>query len=142
MDDFFTTFPKLKQFLDRNAEEGMSTNRIIGAPPTNRIRFYHPPENDGEKQAIARQSRNYQLQEANASMLKIALIKLRRYILDNNFNAQLHIPVHDEIVSSCPSNVSEQWAKIQAQAMQEAADMFVEQGLLKTDTKITSKWTK
>ena len=120
----------------------MTTNRIVGAAPTHRVRFYHPPENDGELQAIGRESRNYQLQEANASMLKIALIKLRKYILNYNFPSKLHLPIHDEVLSSCHKDYAEEWSKIQAQAMQEAADMFVEPGLLKTETKILNRWTK
>jgi DNA polymerase I-like protein with 3'-5' exonuclease and polymerase domains len=142
MDNFFKAFPSLKAALEKSANEGMDNNRVTSLAPTNRIRFFHPPLNEGERQAIGRESKNYPIQETCASMLKIAIIKLRKYILQNNFPAKLHLPVHDEILSSCHKDVAEQWVKIQTQAMEEAADMFIEPGLLKADTKIILKWTK
>ena len=142
IDTYFDTFPKLKAFFDTSAEEGMDNNRVVGFPPTNRIRFYHPPLNNGEKDAIGRASKNFKIQEGAASMLKIALIKLRKFILANDFPARLNLPVHDEILSSCHKDVTDKWVKIQEQAMQEAADMYIEPGLLKTDTNILDKWTK
>lgn len=142
IDTYFETFPKLKIFFDISAKEGIDNNRVVGFPPTKRIRFYHPPLHDGEKQAIGRASKNFKIQEGAASMLKIALIKLRKYILQHNFPARLNLPVHDEILSSCHEDVTDQWVMIQELAMQEAADMYIEPGLLRTDTNILTKWTK
>ena len=142
LDFYYETFPALKKFFNESETSSIKNNFIIGPKPTNRIRFFHSPANEGERQAIGREGKNFPIQSCNAEMLKIALIKLRRYILENNFPAKLHLPVHDEILSSCHKSVAEQWANIQTQAMQEAADMFIEPGLLKTDTKILLKWTK
>lgn len=142
MEIFFKTFPKLKVYLDNSANIGIKNNMVTSLPPTNRIRFFHPPLNDGEKQSIGRKAKNYPIQETGASMLKIALIKLRKYILANNFPARLNFPVHDEILSSCHKSVKNKWVEIQELAMQEAADLFIEPGLLTVDTKILEKWTK
>jgi DNA polymerase I-like protein with 3'-5' exonuclease and polymerase domains len=142
MDKFFTTFPSLRTFFESSAEFGMKNRYIAGLAPTCRIRFSHPPSNEGELQAIGRESKNYPIQECNASMLKIALIKLRQYILQNNYPAQLCLPVHDEILSACREDKATEWAAIQDKAMREAADMFLEPGLLGTDTTILKRWTK
>jgi len=75
-------------------------------------------------------------------MVKIALIKLRKYIKAHNFPAILILPVHDEILSTCPIDRAEEWRKIQEQAMEEAADLYLEKGLLNADTKITERWEK
>jgi len=131
--------------LDKTKESerfGIDNNYIIGAEPTSRIRFFHNPANDGEKQAIGREAKNFKIQAGNADMLKIALIKLRNYILKNNFPAVLHLPIHDEILSSCPKDRAEEWSKIQTQAMRDAADLFLEPGLLTVGTKIMDRWTK
>lgn len=95
MTNFFTAFPNLKGFFETSESYGIANNRIVGLAPTHRIRFFHPPINEGEKSAIGRASMNFKIQETNGSMLKVALIKLRRYIIDNNFPAKLHLPVHD-----------------------------------------------
>lgn len=142
VEDYFEEFPNLKSYFDANADYGMTNNMIKGAAPTNRIRFFHPPLNDGEKQAIGRQSMNMPIQGDCASMLKIALIKLRKYIIQHNFPAKLNLPVHDEILSSCHKDVKDEWLALQEQAMQEAVDMFTENGLIGTDSKILDRWTK
>jgi DNA polymerase I-like protein with 3'-5' exonuclease and polymerase domains len=142
MDKFFSTFSHLEKFFNDNAAFGIKNNYIIGLPPTKRIRFFHTPVNEGERSAIGRQSKNYPIQEANASMLKVALVSMRNYIRDYNFPAKLHLPVHDEILSSCPRNKAEEWKAIQEKCMENAADMFLEKGLLGVDTKILDRWTK
>ena len=142
LDFYYKTFPALEKFFKDSEKSSMDNNYMTGAAPTKRIRFFHPPINEGERQVIGREGKNFPIQECNASMMKIAVIKLRKYILDNNFPAKLHLPVHDEILSSCHKDVAIKWKSIQIQAMQEAADMFIEPGLLKTDTKMLEKWTK
>ncbi len=142
MELYFKTFPKLQEFFENSANEGMNNNRIVSLPPTKRIRFFHPPIHDGERQAIGRASKNLKIQETNASMLKIALIKLRKYIIKHDFPAKLHLPVHDESLSSCHKDVKQHWKKMQELAMTEAADMFIEPGLLNVDTKFLDRWTK
>jgi len=142
LDKYYNTFPALKTFFDESEKYGIRNNYIIGANPTNRIRFFHNPANDGEKQAIGREAKNFKIQASNADMLKIALIKLRKYIMLHNFPAKLHLPVHDEILSSCLKSKSEKWKLIQEEAMTDAADLFLELGLLTVDSHITTKWQK
>jgi DNA polymerase-1 len=142
MDKFFSTFSHLEKFFNDNAESGIKNNYIVGLPPTKRIRFFHTPVNEGERSAIGRQSKNYPIQEANASMLKIALVLMRNYIRDYKFPARLHLPVHEETLSSCPRNKAEEWKEVQEKCMIDAADMFLEKGLLGVDTEILDRWTK
>jgi len=142
MEKFFETFSHLKKFFDTNAELGKKQNYIQGLPPTRRIRFFHAPLNEGERSAIGRQSMNYPIQEANASMLKIALILMRNEIREKSLPVILHLPVHDEVLSSCPKDYAEEWLKIQEKCMENAADMFLEPGLLGVDSDILKRWTK
>jgi DNA polymerase-1 len=142
LDKFFAAFPHLHKFFDDNAEFGMKNLYIRSLRPVGRIRFFHPPLNEGERSAIGRQSKNYPIQETNASMLKIALVIMRKKIVYEGFPAKLHLPVHDEVLSSCPKERIEEWKKIQEEAMQRAADAFLENGLLGVDTEILDRWTK
>jgi DNA polymerase-1 len=140
--DYYKAFPNLKKFFEESEEFGIEHNYIVGAPPTKRIRFFHPPAHKGEKGAIGRQAKNFPIQEGNGSMLKIALVRLRKYLKEHKFPAKLHLPVHDEILSSCHKSVTDEWKILQEKAMEEAADMFLEPGLLKVDTKILNRWKK
>ena len=139
---YFLAFPKLKTFLDGCSDFGIQNLYTRSLPPTNRIRFFEHPVNDQDKASIGRASRNFTIQETNASMLKIALINLREIIIKNNYPAKLHLPVHDEILASAHKDFAEQWKTIQDAEMRKAADLFLEPGLLGTDTTIIPKWTK
>jgi len=142
MAKFFATFPKLKVFLDSSETFSQTNNYIVCLPPTCRVRFFEHPSNEAEHAAIGREGKNTPIQECNASMLKIALVNLRKIIRKNNYPAMLHLPVHDEILSSCHKDFADTWAKIQDEEMRKAADMFLEPGLLGTDTQTMDKWTK
>ena len=82
------------------------------------------------------------IQEACATMLKISLVALRKIIIENNYPVKLHLPVHDEVLSSAHKDFSEKWKFIQDNEMRKAADIFLQPGLLGTDTVILDKWTK
>ena len=75
-------------------------------------------------------------------MLKIALILMRNHIKDRKLPVILHLPVHDEVLSSCPKEFADEWKEIQETCMTQAADMFLEPGLLGVDTEILERWTK
>ena len=142
MDNFFKVFNHLKAFFQQNSEFGIENHYIRGLEPVGRVRFFHPPANEGEKAAIGRQSQNYKIQEANASMLKIALVNMRKYIIEHDFPAKLVLPIHDETLSAAHKDRAEEWLEIQERIMREAADKFLEPGLLGVDSKITERWTK
>lgn len=142
MGDYFKTFPALKLFFDNAEKQGQEHLYIRGSAPTGRIRFFEYPGNDQDNQSIGRESKNLQIQECNASMLKVALIILRDKIRKDNLPARLHLPVHDEILSSCHKDFVNEWKDLQEDAMMKAADLFIEPGLLKVDTDILDVWTK
>jgi len=82
------------------------------------------------------------IQEANASILKLALIYLQERIDRENLDVIIHLPIHDEILSSCHKDFATTWKKIQGEEMVRAADVFLEPGLLGADTDILEVWTK
>ncbi len=142
MAKFFKAFPRLEQFFDASEKSGQDKLYVRGLLPTGRIRFFEHPEHDQDNQAIGRAAKNFPIQECNASMLKIALVDLRERIIANNYPAMIHLPVHDEILSSCHKDFAEEWVTIQEDAMKKAADQFIEPGMLGADTDILERWTK
>lgn len=85
---------------------------------------------------------NKMIQETNATILKIALIKLSKAIKEKGLRARLHLPIHDEIVSSCHKDDKEAMLALQEQCMIEAGELFLGPGLLGVDSKILTKWSK
>lgn len=82
------------------------------------------------------------IQSANADVLKLALIALRKRIKAENLKVQLHLPIHDEILSSCPPEFAEEWKGIQEEEMIKAAGIYVDTDAVSVDSKILLKWQK
>lgn len=83
------------------------------------------------------------IQNCNAEMTKTALVILRDQIVSTGIRAQLHLPIHDEIVSSCHKDDFDRWKTMQEGAMEYAAELYVGKGLLFTDSsEPLDKWTK
>ncbi len=142
LEKFFKTFPKLKIMFDKNEAFAIQNNYIRGLSPIGRIRFFFHPANGGEESAIGRQGKNFPIQEYNASILKVALIKLRKKIKEDNLPYKIHLPIHDEILSSCHKDDAEDLMALQEQIMLEVADALIAPGLNKVESKITKMWEK
>ena len=82
------------------------------------------------------------IQETNATILKIALIMLSKEIKLSGLRARLHLPVHDEILSSCHKDDVDELLRLQEKCMIAAGEIFLGPGLLGVDSKILTKWSK
>jgi len=142
IEKFFEAFPSLKSFFEGSKKFSMENNFIRSMMPTGRIRFFHVPENQGEKDAIGREGMNFGIQETNATMLKIALIKLAERIKREKLQARIHLPVHDEILSSCHKDIADYMLQVQEECMIEAGEIFLGKGYLGVESKILTKWAK
>lgn len=56
---FFEVFPKLKVLFDSTGNSAMQNRFVRSLMPTGRIRFFAEPENNGEREAIGREGKNY-----------------------------------------------------------------------------------
>lgn len=142
IEKFFNTFTKLRGFFDLNSHFALNNRYIRGLAPANRIRRFTYPENSSEEEAMGREAKNFPIQEANASILKLALIYLAQRIERENLDVILHLPIHDEILSSCHKDFAVTYKQIQNEEMIRAAEVFLEKGLLGVDTEILDIWTK
>jgi D-alanine-D-alanine ligase-like ATP-grasp enzyme len=50
--------------------------------------------------------------------------------------------VHDQIDTICPVDLAEEWKEQMSELMEKAAKAVIKNGLLKSDTTITEKWSK
>ncbi len=75
-------------------------------------------------------------------MLKLALISLSNRIKREKLQARIHLPVHDEILSSCHKDIADYMVQVQEECMVEAGEIFLGKDLLDVDTKVLIKWAK
>lgn len=54
----------------------------------------------------------------------------------------IHLPIHDEILSSCHKDDVDEMVKVQEEVMLEASNEFIKGDLSSVDTNILTRWTK
>lgn len=139
---FFKAFPKFKKMFEENEQFAINNLYIRGLAPINRIRFFAHPEHPGDLGTIGRAAKNFPIQEFNASILKVALIKIREEIIKNKLPYKLHLPIHDEILTSCPDSETKNLHELQEKVMVEVAEEMLKPGYVRVETKILKKWEK
>lgn len=106
---YFRVFPSIKVFLERLAAFGVANGYILTYKPFRRLRWF-PQWHQGLtlseqfmsledkklKGSIERMSKNTPIQGSGADMVKLSLIKIRRYINDNKLPYYLVSQVHDK----------------------------------------------
>ena len=148
IDQYFTAFPNIKQFLDMLGRFGKMNGYIRTFKPFKRKRFFDywdgrntPPKEMG---MIERASKNTPIQGASADMTKLALVKIHNFIKEHNLQLQVKIvmTVHDQIDTICKEEIAERWRERMTELMEEAALTVVTNGLLKAETNISKTWEK
>jgi DNA polymerase-1 len=148
IDQYFTAFPNIKQFLDMLGKFGKMNGYIRTFKPFKRKRFFDywdgprtPPKEMG---MIERASKNTPIQGASADMTKLALVKIHNFIKEHNLQSQVKIvmTVHDQIDTICKEEIAERWKARMTELMEEAALTIVTNGLLKAETNISKTWEK
>jgi len=158
IENYFKAFPRIKRCLDGLGEFGVRNGYIMTLSPFYRKRWFPEWENlrteieyhvQGIEHnkllgGIERQSKNTPIQGASADMMKLALIKCRRYINDNNLRGKVKLvmQVHDQLTTMVKADYAEEWAPTLTALMEEAAKVIIPTGLLKADTQITNFWQK
>ena len=143
-DKYFEAFPAFKIFFEENAAFAVKHLYISTGPPMNRKRFFESPYKSYEISSIERKAKNAPIQGQSADMLKVALVNLSKEIAKRQIENQfiIHLPIHDEILAECPKEYSQKAIKILNKIMLEAAEEFLEKGLMSVDSNISKIWEK
>jgi DNA polymerase-1 len=146
IDKYFTVFPSIKKFLTTLGNFGKDNGYIRTFKPYRRIRWFEEWENNKRDfsilGSIERASKNTPIQGTGADMTKLALIKVRDVIAQNNYPVRLVMTVHDQIDTVARVEFAEEWSDILKKTMEEAALHIIDNGLLKSDTNISNAWEK
>jgi DNA polymerase I-like protein with 3'-5' exonuclease and polymerase domains len=162
---FFTTFCNIKEFLTKcgnfavtkKSADGYS---FINENGTGRIRFFDKwktakqqdwygnwvYKNAEEVAGVRRAGANFVIQALGASLLKVACVLLRRWILNNNLrdHIQIALPYHDQIILYARnSNGYPELAKEKLEHyMKSAGKLLLKHNLLRATANISDYWIK
>ena len=145
IDKYFSSVPKIKNFLDKLGDYGVKNGYIMTYAPYRRRRWFPkwgPKMTFKEKGEIERASKNSPIQGASADMTKQAMIYIREEIRDNKWPVKMVMTVHDQIDTICHKDKAEEWKIKMTELMEKAALIIVTNGLLKSETEITNEWSK
>jgi len=140
---YFKRFPGVRSYLDqirRQAAQQGYVETLLGR------RRYFPQLGGGEvrvsEQARARAEReaiNAPIQGTAADIIKIAMLKLPKAIVEKGLASKVLLQVHDELVLECHEDELQATADIVGEVMSQAYELCIP---LKTDAKAGSNWAQ
>lgn len=150
IEEYFTTFPLIRDYLQKSGRHGVYSGQIRTLPPFNRKRsfpgWYRGIWKNSEMKKlvgeIERRSKNTPIQGSGADITKFALYHVYKRIFEKNYPVQMVNMVHDQIDTVCPIDFAEQWSKELQEIMEKAALVVVPTGLLKASVEISNVWKK
>lgn len=122
---YFQSYPKVRDYMDKNIEIAKTTGRIKTI--TGRIR--NIPELNSSNYNIRsfgeRAAMNMPLQGSAADIIKIAMINVSRALIKNNMKSRLILQIHDELVVDTAIEEKDQVRQILKEEMESAVALRV-----------------
>lgn len=137
IENYLARYPKVKDYLESQkafARENGFVNTMFGR------RRYIPEissKNANLRAFGERVAMNTPIQGTAADIIKAAMIKTEKALLENKLNAKLILQIHDELILEAPESEAEKAKEILCACMESAADMKVK---LAVDVGIGKSW--
>lgn len=124
--EYFTTYPKVKEFLDQTVaeakEKGYVTTMFGRRRPIPELSSGNfMTRSFGERAAM-----NSPIQGTAADIIKIAMIRVYRRLKETGLRSKLILQIHDELVIETLKEETEQVKELLREEMQQAAELSVE----------------
>ncbi len=139
--DYFNRFPGIKDYMNTTIEFAR-TNELVKTIFGRRCYFpdinskNHPIRSFNERAAI-----NAPIQGAAADIIKRAMVKVSKSMLEMKVQSKMILQIHDELVFEVPDDEIELMKDIVVSNMESAALPLIDFKVpLKVDTKISSSW--
>jgi len=134
---YFKKYPGVKEYIDQTkklaAEQG-----YVATLAGRRRDFSHLADLGGAQRARAeREAINMPIQGTAADIMKLAMIKLHRELIERNMKTKLLLQVHDELVLEAPQAELDEAVKLTREVMSGAYKLHVP---LKVDVEVGQNW--
>ncbi|MDC6350733.1 DNA polymerase [Zeaxanthinibacter sp. PT1] len=146
IETYFKTFPSIRATLQKFGDYGKRHGYIMTMPPFKRKRYFPKHKYIGEDSSISgqieRASKNTPIQGSSADMVKLALVKIRKYIKRDQVPVKLVMTVHDQVDTIAHVDYADTWRDKLTELMEDAAKTIITNGLLKAETEVSRAWKK
>lgn len=134
---YFATYPKIKEFLDRQVE----TARTAGVVETMYHRLRPVPEiqssNFMQRSFGERIAMNSPIQGTAADIIKLAMNRVRERLLRERLESRLILQIHDELLIETKPEETDLVIRIVHEEMEQAAELLVP---LDIDVHVADNW--
>lgn len=125
IEQYFATYPKVKEFLDRLVAEAKEKGYVTTLFHRRRPVPELSSSNFMQRSFGERVAMNSPIQGTAADIIKIAMIKVWRALRDAGLKSKLILQVHDELLIETVKEEEEEVRKILTENMKAAADLAV-----------------
>ncbi len=125
IENYFLTFPKVKQFLDSLVSDARQKGYAVTLFNRKRPVPELKESNFMRRQFGERVAMNAPIQGTAADIMKIAMIRVVKRLRKENLKTKVILQVHDELLLETEISEKEKVAKILTEEMENAADLSV-----------------
>ena len=125
IDRYFETYSDVKSYMNGNVENAVRDGYVKTLLGRRRVINELKSSNFNVRSFGERAAMNMPLQGSSADIIKIAMINVRKKLLEGAYKAKLVLQVHDELVIDCPINEKESVAKLLQTEMENAVSLSV-----------------
>ncbi len=125
IDGYFASYPKVKEYMDRAAEQARNEGFVSTIFGRRRYLNDINSRNAVARGVAERNAINAPIQGSAADIMKLAMVEMHRNMRAAGLRSRMILQVHDEIVIDVYRPEQEQVAKIVVEAMERAAQLSV-----------------
>ncbi|NLL79815.1 MAG: DNA polymerase I [Clostridiales bacterium] len=126
IEQYFSTYPKVKQFLNQLVEDAKKQGYVTTMFGRRRPVPELSSSNFMQRSFGERVAMNSPIQGTAADIIKIAMIQVWKGLKEAGLSSRLILQVHDELLLEVPKQEKEQAEKILSERMQKAAELAVD----------------
>jgi len=136
-DQYFETYPGINQYIINTLEE--ARNKGFVKTLAGRIRYTYGinSDNQNKKRAAERTAINLPIQGTAADMIKVAMININNRLNQSDWNTQMILQIHDELLFEVPDGELKEISKMVKEEMESALTLDIP---VKVDIGIGKSW--
>ena len=135
--EYWTTFARLKEYLDGVRAEARETGLVVSATGRRRAIPDLRSPNYQLRMAAERMAINFPIQSLAADIIKIAMVRLQREIEERGLRGRMLLQVHDELLFEVPQAEMDAFAEIVPDLMTSAYEL---ESRLEVEAKVGPNW--
>ena len=104
IDNYFSRYPGIKEYIENTVKIGTENGYVETYMGRRRNTINLNSTNKNIREAEKRATINMPIQGTASELIKIAMLEIRKYIIDNKLKTKMILQVHDELLFEVPKN--------------------------------------